>query len=62
MVRDPVCKLEVNPLTASASTKYKGDTYYFCTARCKSYFDKNPAKYAKKKEKKKGFGKRRSKK
>ncbi len=33
---------------ASGKSVYKGKTYYFCCARCKPAFDKNPLKYIKK--------------
>ena len=59
MAHDPVCKLEINPLTAVASTKYKGHNYYFCSVRCMDYFKRNPGKYVKNvTEDKKGFIKR----
>lgn len=53
MVLDPVCKLEVEPGTAVASSNYQGRTYHFCSAQCKSYFDRNPSKYVKAEQKKK---------
>ena len=34
---------------AAAKSVYKGKTYYFCCKGCKPQFDKNPAKYIKKK-------------
>ncbi len=34
---------------AAAKSVYKGKTYYFCCKGCKPLFDKNPAKYIKKK-------------
>ncbi|MBI4571571.1 MAG: YHS domain-containing protein [Chloroflexi bacterium] len=45
LVRDPVCKMEVDPATAAARSEYQGQTYYFCAAGCKQTFDAEPAKY-----------------
>jgi len=45
MVKDPVCKMDVNEKTAKLKSDYNGKTYYFCNASCKSNFDKNPSKY-----------------
>lgn len=45
MAHDPVCKMTVDEKTASVTTEYKGNTYYFCSAGCKSTFEKEPEKY-----------------
>lgn len=42
---DPVCGMEVDPITAAYQTTYKDKTYYFCSAECKRDFDKEPQKY-----------------
>lgn len=42
---DPVCKMTVEPATAAAQSKYKGQTYYFCAVGCKQQFDRAPEKY-----------------
>jgi YHS domain-containing protein len=47
MAIDPVCKMEVTPETAVATTEYKGETYYFCARGCKVAFEKDPEKYLK---------------
>lgn len=47
MVKDPVCKMDVDQNTAKFKSDYKGKTYYFCSLGCRSNFDKNPAKYVK---------------
>jgi Cu+-exporting ATPase len=44
-VKDPVCGMEIEPMSAAAQTTYKGHTYYFCSQECKDNFDKNPQKY-----------------
>jgi YHS domain-containing protein len=47
MVKDPVCKMDVNEKTAKLKSDYNGKTYYFCAAGCKSTFEKTPSKYIK---------------
>ena len=42
---DPVCGMTVEIASAHFTTKYNGRTYYFCAARCKRSFDKEPGKY-----------------
>ena len=44
---DPVCGMTVDPATAKHRTDYKGDTYYFCSAGCKTKFAAAPEKYLK---------------
>ena len=39
MVKDPVCKIEVDEKIAKFSTAYKNKTYYFCSTECKEKFD-----------------------
>jgi hypothetical protein len=46
MVRDPVCKMQLNPQHAAGQSDHKGQTYYFCSAQCKEEFDRDPARYA----------------
>jgi YHS domain-containing protein len=47
MVKDPVCGMMIDQKTAKGESSYKGQTYYFCAAICKTKFDQNPAKYVK---------------
>jgi Cu+-exporting ATPase len=42
---DPVCKMEVNPVSAEAQSEYQGQTFYFCSIQCKQKFDANPERY-----------------
>src|ERR1700716_3946898 len=42
---DPVCGMTVDPQRAEYRSFQKGETYYFCSAGCKQSFDKDPAKY-----------------
>src|SRR5215471_9215245 len=43
---DQVCGMSVDPATASHKIERDGNTFYFCSERCKTRFAKNPAKYA----------------
>ena len=51
MAIDPVCKMEVNKLTARFKSVYNDKILYFCSAGCKKEFDDNPEKYIKKPDK-----------
>jgi YHS domain-containing protein len=42
---DPVCKSEVNVLSAEAQSEYDGLTFYFCSEECKEKFDRDPLQY-----------------
>ena len=44
-VKDPVCGMEVETANAAGHTEHAGQTYSFCSSRCKEKFDKNPAQY-----------------
>ncbi len=44
-VEDPVCHMQVNPEQAAGSQEYKGQTYYFCSARCLEKFNADPERY-----------------
>jgi Cu+-exporting ATPase len=43
--RDPVCGMTVDPHTAKHRADYRGHTYYFCSAACRSKFIGDPQKY-----------------
>jgi YHS domain-containing protein/uncharacterized membrane protein YraQ (UPF0718 family) len=45
LVRDPVCGMSVDPATATQKVDYMGATHYFCSAGCRSAFEKDPARY-----------------
>jgi len=47
MVKDPVCGMEVDEKNAQWTSKYKGETYYFCAERCKKVFDKKLTRFIK---------------
>ena len=44
-VKDPVCGMDVDTSTAAAHAEHKGQTYYFCSASCKSKFELRPENY-----------------
>ena len=46
MERDPVCGMQVDPQSATASMESQGKTYYFCSDDCHQKFMQNPAQYA----------------
>jgi len=43
--RDPVCGMNVDPLTAKNVCEQAGRKYYFCCARCVEKFKANPGQY-----------------
>ncbi len=45
-VKDPVCGMEIDPATATASAEYEGTTFYFCSQSCHDRFVAEPEKYA----------------
>ena len=45
LVRDPVCGMSVDPATATEQVEYMGTKHYFCSASCRSKFEKDPARY-----------------
>jgi YHS domain-containing protein len=46
MATDPVCGMRVDPRTASRTSEYQGQTYYFCAPACRKTFEANPEPYA----------------
>jgi len=42
---DPVCGMSVDPATTPHKHAYKGETYYFCAAGCRTKFAASPEKY-----------------
>ena len=43
-VKDPVCGMVIDPMTAAATRVYEGTTYYFFAQGCAKTFDANPKK------------------
>ena len=50
MQTDPVCGMQIEESDATGKSEYKGRTFYFCSAVCKSSFDDEPEKYVAKAE------------
>src|SRR5438128_12319765 len=49
-VKDPVCGMTVDSLTASARRVHVGKTYFFCAPGCAERFEKEPGRYLKKED------------
>ena len=45
MLKDPICKMEVDENSAKFTSEFEGKTYYFCAPGCKKAFDESPDKY-----------------
>ena len=45
-VIDPVCGMNIDPEKAVGSSKFNGETYYFCMRGCETKFDAEPERYA----------------
>ena len=45
MTKDPVCGMQVDESRAGATSQYRDQTFYFCSAACKAAFDRHPEKY-----------------
>lgn len=48
MVRDPVCGMTVDPATSTHRFEYRGETFHFCSAGCKTKFAADPKAYLEK--------------
>jgi len=48
LTHDPVCQMRVSPKTASFSTHYVDQDYYFCASGCLKKFHESPEKYVQK--------------
>ena len=46
MVKDPVCGMQIDELTAKARSEHRGKVVSFCSPGCKEKFDQNPEPYA----------------
>jgi YHS domain-containing protein len=44
-MKDPICGMKVDE-KSKLKSEHEGQVFYFCSAACKTAFDKNPHKYA----------------
>ncbi len=45
MPRDPVCGMDVKDDKNSITSDFRGQTYHFCSDKCKNMFDQDPEKF-----------------
>ena len=45
MSKDPVCGMMVDEKTTTLTSAHDGVAFYFCSAACKTAFDKDPHKF-----------------
>ncbi len=45
LVTDPVCGMQIDPKTATATREHDGTTFYFCATSCADTFDADPHRY-----------------
>jgi len=44
-VRDPVCGMDIDPVSAAGTEEYAGKTYHFCSQGCLERFREEPERY-----------------
>ena len=45
MAQDPVCRMQVEEESATATAEHNGRQYYFCCSGCKEKFSQTPDRY-----------------
>lgn len=45
-IHDPVCGMRIDKLTASRTSTFGGESYFFCSERCKGRFDADPTSFS----------------
>ena len=45
MVKDPVCRMDVDEKQTQLKSEFEGVKYFFCSPGCKKAFDRNPREY-----------------
>jgi Cu+-exporting ATPase len=45
MMKDPVCGMTVDETKTKLRSEHEGKVFYFCSASCKTTFDRDPHKY-----------------
>jgi len=43
--KDPVCGMMVDEKKTKFISNYEGKSFYFCSAACRTSFDKDPRRY-----------------
>ncbi len=46
MAKDPVCGMNINPVSAAHTAEYQGASWYFCSEYCHDTFQADPEQYA----------------
>jgi Cu+-exporting ATPase len=46
VMRDAVCKMELDERHVKESLVYEGRSYYFCSVGCRAEFERHPKDYA----------------
>jgi Cu+-exporting ATPase len=44
-ITDEVCGMTIDAESAAASAEFQGNTYYFCSDRCRGLFQEDPERY-----------------
>jgi Cu+-exporting ATPase len=45
MVKDPVCKMELDESQVKEPLAYEGRRYFFCSVGCRAEFERHPEDY-----------------
>ena len=45
LVKDPVCGMDVDPVTTEHTVEHEGATYHLCSAHCQAKFEANPGDF-----------------
>ncbi|RWQ52578.1 MAG: YHS domain-containing protein [Mesorhizobium sp.] len=45
VIRDPVCRMNVDPAAGKPTAEHGGHLYHFCSERCRSRFTAEPENY-----------------
>ncbi|MDT8443226.1 MAG: heavy metal translocating P-type ATPase [Desulfuromonadales bacterium] len=48
-MKDPVCGMDVTEQKSAGKARYAGETYFFCSEKCRTKFEDDPEKYLQKK-------------
>jgi cation transport ATPase len=45
LVKDPVCGMDVDPVSSKHRAEFDGQSFHFCSGACKARFEADPARY-----------------